>query len=127
LPIYQLSWENENQLSFYSADKKYRINLNTYEITPLKTVDSSSSISPNGKWKAFIKSDNLYIKNLETGSVKQLSQNGTSSYIYGSLYGWGQIMEGENAEPKPRLHVVWSPDSHKILTQITDTREGKKL
>ena len=40
--------------------------------------------SPDGKWTAFIKNDNVYVREVATGKEKQLSQDGTLSNYYSS-------------------------------------------
>ena len=51
--------------------------------------------SPDGKYTAFIKNDNVYVKEVATGKEKQLSLDGTLSNYYSS-------------------YIRWSPDSKKV-------------
>lgn len=44
--------------------------------------------SPDGKWTAFIKNDNVYVREVATGKEKQLSQDGTLSNYYSSYIQW---------------------------------------
>lgn len=53
--------------------------------------------SPDGKWTAFIKNDNVYVREVATGKEKQLSQDGTLSN-YSSSY------------------IQWSPDSKSVVS-----------
>lgn len=53
--------------------------------------------SPDGKWTAFIKNDNVYICEVATGKEKQLSQDGTLSNYYSS-------------------YIQWSPDSKSVVS-----------
>lgn len=53
--------------------------------------------SPDGKYTAFIKNDNIYVKEVATGKEKQLSQDGTLSNYYSS-------------------YIRWSPDSKKVVS-----------
>lgn len=118
---------HKNKFTFSLKNKKYQINLNENQLEQLPTSVKNTSISPNGEQAVFIKEGNLYLKNLKNGSISALSAVGSKSYSYGSAYGWSQVMTGENAEPKPRLKVKWSPDSKKLFTQISDTRGAKKM
>lgn len=52
-------------------------------------------ISPDGKYTAFIKNDNIYVRENATGKEKQLSQDGTLSNYYSS-------------------YIYWSPDSKHV-------------
>ena len=53
--------------------------------------------SPDGKWTAFIKNDNVYVREVATGKEKQLSQDGTLSNYYSS-------------------YIQWSPDSKSLVS-----------
>lgn len=53
--------------------------------------------SPDGKWTAFIKNDNVYVREMATGKEKQLSQDGTLSNYYSS-------------------YIQWSPDSKSVVS-----------
>lgn len=54
-------------------------------------------VSPDGKYTAFIKNDNVYVKEVATGKEKQLSLDGTLSNYYSS-------------------YIRWSPDSKKVVS-----------
>ena len=60
-----------------------------------KTADPVTS--PDGKWVAFIKNDNVYVKEIATGKEKQLSLDGTLSNYYSA-------------------YIRWSPDSRKVAS-----------
>lgn len=53
--------------------------------------------SPDGKWVAFIKNDNVYAREVATGKEKQLSLDGTLSNYYSS-------------------YIQWSPDSKSVVS-----------
>lgn len=53
--------------------------------------------SPDGKWTAFIKNDNVYVREVATGKEKQLSQDGTLCNYYSS-------------------YIQWSPDSKSVVS-----------
>lgn len=53
--------------------------------------------SPDGKWTAFIKNDNVCVREVATGKEKQLSQDGTLSNYYSS-------------------YIQWSPDSKSVVS-----------
>ena len=50
--------------------------------------EGSPVTSPDGKWTAFIKNDNVYVSEVATGKEKQLSQDGTLSNYYSSYFQW---------------------------------------
>lgn len=53
--------------------------------------------SPDGKWIAFIKNQNIYVKEVATGKEKQLSLDGTLGNYYSA-------------------YIRWSPDSKKVAS-----------
>lgn len=59
--------------------------------------DGRPVTSPDGKWTAFIKNDNVYVREVATGKEKQLSQDGTLSNYYSS-------------------YIQWSPDSKSVVS-----------
>lgn len=131
LPIDKLQWENGSEFSFFYKEKRFEIDLKNYKISATDESfayrNKDISASPDGRYEVFIKDYNLHVVDTESKAEKQLSYDGGSQYIYGSAYGWGQTMEGEGVEPTPRLQVKWSPDSKKILTQISDARNAEKM
>lgn len=53
--------------------------------------------SPDGKYEAYIKNDNIFVRDKANGRERQLSQDGTLSNYYSS-------------------YIQWSPDSRKVLS-----------
>src|SRR5699024_8572268 len=97
LPITDLVWLNQNHLKFQYKDKEYQIEFANYQLQDLDDEaegERDVSVSPNGRYAVYIKDNNLYLKDKTTGRVSALSTDGTTSYVYGSAYGWGQTMRG---------------------------------
>jgi len=59
--------------------------------------EASPVTSPDGRYQAYIKNDNVYVKELATGKEKQLSIDGTLSNYYSA-------------------YIQWSPDSKKVAS-----------
>lgn len=120
---------NKNLLEFETGGKKFNLDLSNYALGKITDRISNplEEKSPDGKWVAFAKDYNLFIKSTADGSIRQLSTGGFKNYEYGSWYGWGELMEGENGERPPHLGVSWSPDSKWIQTYICDLRMAKKM
>lgn len=59
--------------------------------------EAAPKTSPDGKYQAYIKNDNIYVKELATGKEKQLSIDGTLSNYYSA-------------------YIQWSPDSKKVVS-----------
>lgn len=119
-------------ITFKWDSKEYEIDLQTYQLTEKTKEDKASnnpyeSKSPDGKWIAYTKNYNLFIKSTKTNEVYQLSKNGKRGYEYASWYGWYDKMEGENGERPKRFYVNWSKDSKWITTSVVDTRNAEKM
>ncbi len=130
LPLSQLEYLNKYEIGFTVKDKKYHLDLKSYNITlrePEPDEKEFEILSPDKKWIAFSEDYNLFIKSTETGETKQLSSSGTKNYEYASWYGWGDIIEGEAGERPRRFDVEWSKDSEWLYTYICDLRTAQKM
>ncbi|MES1220667.1 MAG: DPP IV N-terminal domain-containing protein, partial [Bacteroidota bacterium] len=129
LPFYSVKYIDKSHLEFTAEGKEYVLDINNYSLSPKKKEPENEmeQKSPDGKWIAYSKDYNLYIKSTTTNEVKQLSHDGFKNYEYASWYGWGEIIEGENGIRPPHFDVSWSPDSKWIQTYICDLRKGQKM
>ncbi len=128
----------KDSILMVAGGKNFVLNLNNYGFARtearapggaaiLPASNPMESKSPDGRWIAYSKDYNLYIRSTETGSIKQLSIGGKKNYEYGSSYGWSDIMVGENGERPKHLEVSWSPDSKWIQAYICDLRSANKM
>jgi dipeptidyl aminopeptidase/acylaminoacyl peptidase len=129
LPFYTVRYAGKTLLEFTAEGKEYSLNTTDYSLTRKKEEDHNEmeEKSPDGKWIAYSKDHNLYIRSADGKEVKQLSHDGIKNYEYASWYGWGELIEGENGERPPHFSVSWSPDSKWIQTYICDLRKGQKM
>jgi len=130
--IYDVEKESETSLRFESRGKSYKIDLNTYIIKsiPKDSTEEENRLerpSPDGKWIAFARDYNLYIRSTETNEEYQLTHDGVKDNEYANLYGWFDKMEGENGERPTNFYVRWSPDSRWLRTNQWDTRTAEKM
>lgn len=91
--------------------------------------ESASEVkSPDGRWIAFVRDENLWVRSAETGEEIQLSRDGEEH--------WGYAVPPEaccdavtrvrrRTEKRPVL--AWSPDSRKIGTYRLDERNVPEL
>ena len=132
LSLFNIQKTGKDNLEFRFEDKLYVLNLNSYQ---LKLQEENikeeknlfESKSPDGKWIAYAKDYNLFIKSIESNKEFQLSSEGEKGYEYASSYDWYDKMEGENGERPIRFFVNWSEDSNWIVTNIIDTRNAEKM
>ena len=80
----------------------------------LMTGSRTESVSPDGKRAAFIRSYNLWVRDVATGRETQLTTDGQKDFGYATdNAGWVK---------SDRPVLVWSPDSRKIATFQQDER-----
>ncbi len=82
--------------------------------TPAPAVQTSRDekprrgTSPDGQWRAFVRSHNVHLRNLETGEELALSDDGTAEDSYGD-------------------RLYWSPDSRRLVAVRTRKGEERKV
>ncbi len=81
---------------------------------PMGGFGVSAATSPDGKWTAFIKEDDLWIREAGTGTERALTTDGVKDFGYATdNAGWTR---------SDRPVLLWSPDSKKIATFQQDQR-----
>lgn len=114
--------DDGNSITFSINGTEYTCELSNYECT--KNEDATSrnwneSVSPDGSKAVFIRDHNLYMRNLETGNVTQLTNDGRQDYGYATNNaGWTK---------RDGPVVLWSPDSKRISTFQHDGRGTKSM
>jgi dipeptidyl-peptidase-4 len=132
LRIDQINYITDDSIKFTFRNKTFLLKTDSYtlnevEITQEDDSEKSHIPSPDGRWLAFIKDHNLYIRSSGSGHEVQLSYDGNKNYDYANYYGWGDVIRGEDGFRKDNFWVDWSPDSKKIYTNITDFRTARKM
>lgn len=132
LSLSDIEYLDGENLLFKSLGKSFVLNLDTYNLQLKKEKikpenNKFKSKSPDGKWIAFSKNHNLFIKSTATKEVHQLSFDGKKNYEYASRYGWGDIIEGEHGERPKHFSVNWSKDSKWIATNVIDLLHAEKM
>lgn len=132
LPITAINITPDGSYILTIGYDQYSCTADNYECKKIKTINSmdfmGQAFSPNGKYSAYVKKYNLYIKDLTTGEEIQLSKDGVKDYGYGILAGTSQMnatLEKNSMKAPPA--VLWSPDGNKILTHRTDERKSKEF
>ncbi len=106
--------------------KKYKCE----SVEAKKPENPLESKSPDGKWIAYIKDYNLWVRKVKNEEEFALTTDGESKRDYATsrLWSW-MVCESDSSLTKDELSidVVWSPDSKKLVTYRTDRRKTKKL
>ncbi len=105
-------------------DKQWKVNVKSYEVSVdssnlsaiQKDVKDNEVLSPDGNKAAFIKDYNLWMRDVKTGKLIQLTTDGEKYFGYAT----------DNAGWKHSDNAIlrWSPDSKKIATFKQDERKA---
>ena len=112
------------KVRFNAFDKRWAFDAegNTCKEIEL-TIPVTEVISPDGRYIVFLKDYNLWLRDLQSGRQKSLTQDGEENYVYavgGSAWGSGSPVD-------PSLQVHWSLDSKQLITVQKDKRKIKTL
>ncbi len=128
LPFQDIAYLDDQEAIVFSVEgQRLRCDLNTYALTPhhadQPAIGWQEIPSPDGKWAAFVRDHNLYLRSVETGTEVALTQDGVEGYHYAEPLANPLISAGL-LEPGPWLRplVLWSPDSKKLLSYRIDVR-----
>ena len=84
--------------------------------------------SPDGRWIAFARDENLWVREAATGAEVQLSRDGEADFGYGAVpEGCCQEITSRRRERERSPVLQWSPDSRRIATHKYDERGVGKL
>jgi dipeptidyl aminopeptidase/acylaminoacyl peptidase len=85
-------------------------------------------ISPDGKWAAFVRDFNIWIRPIAGGAEFALTHDGADGRGYGTISGYGLLWMKlvRLGLPMP-TQVQWSPDSKRLLTYRLDDAKVKNL
>ncbi|MCA9738707.1 MAG: DPP IV N-terminal domain-containing protein [Gemmatimonadetes bacterium] len=126
LPFERFDLEGDT-LRFHTADSaRWSCRLDTYVCAgpdPVPERPRTEIGSPDGRWVAFSRDENLWVRSVEDGREIQLSQDGAADFGYavppeGCCSVVTLARRGDEAPPV----LAWSPDSRRILTHRFDER-----
>jgi dipeptidyl-peptidase 4 len=86
----------------------------TAQPAALRPAPPNSVTSPDGRYAAFTRDYNLWVRDLSTGADRQLTTDGVEDF------GYATNNAGWTRSPVPL--VTWSPDSRRIFTFQQDAR-----
>ena len=97
--------------------------------------DAGPVVSPDGKFTAFIKDNNIFIKDIVTGKEKQISIDGTDGNYYSSYITWSpdsRKLASNKIRPAKKRYIYYvesSPESQlqPILHQLEYAKPGDEL
>lgn len=127
LPISHITI-NLNPLSvrFNAFEQRWHFNSEqcVCETIPSTILPLNETLSHDGKQVAFIRDHNIWVRELESGKERALTEDGTDDYGYYAATGvWGTAINRRKTTPA----ALWSPDGTRLLTAMRDTRQVKTL
>jgi dipeptidyl-peptidase 4 len=133
LPFGSFEYRNgEEALEFGLENaQRYRCDLVSYTCSRLTdpTPDPvAPGTSPDGRWVAFVRDYDLYLRSTETGWEVRLTDDGERDRPYATgLANPGVMAMQGTAEPSASPAVFWSPDSKRLATYRLDSRGAGRL
>jgi len=88
----------------------------------------NQTLSPNKRWAAYVNDHNLYLRDVSTGTILQLTHDGVPSWDYATpLPSLRLMVEQQTEDVKQPAAVFWSPDSSKLITYHIDSRNSGRF
>jgi len=120
--------EKGKAIRFEAEEQRWTCDLTSYRCTKEKLPPASESVSPDGRWAAFVEHYNLFVRNLSTGAVAQLTHDGEKSWDYATPLPSSDLMVRQGTEDVEQpAAVFWSPDSTKLITYRIDSRNAGRF
>ncbi|MDE3216607.1 MAG: DPP IV N-terminal domain-containing protein, partial [Gemmatimonadota bacterium] len=132
LPFREIRFVDGEQRVRFSVGKKrqWTCDLTSYACVGPDTLplnDVTEVPSPNGRWVAFTRNDNLYVREVATGRETQLTNDAGPDDGYAKPTGCcAQVTNVIQRRPQ-RPVLVWSPDSRYIATYKMDERHVRRM
>jgi dipeptidyl aminopeptidase/acylaminoacyl peptidase len=122
--------EDGKAIQFRIEEVPWSCELENYECKPSHGPRPGryEEVSPDKHWIAFVKDFNLYVRDVSTGQIVQLTRDGERDWAYATEIpslrpmveqGTDQIQQGPS--------VFWSQDSSKLVTYRMDTRNAGRF
>jgi dipeptidyl-peptidase-4 len=134
LPFYSFKFVKDGHAIRFQIDgAPWTCSLDKYECkkAPKPPAAPFESLSPNGRWAAFVRNYNLYVRDVTTGTVSQLTHDGVAGDDYATplpdlrTLVREDVTNGDNVKERPA--VFWSPDSSKLVTYRMDSRNAGRF
>jgi dipeptidyl-peptidase 4 len=131
LPFLEFDFVDDGKAIRFAIDKaQWTCRLADYgcQQTGSDSEGTYETLSPNKRWAAYVKEHNLYLRDTVTGTVLQLTQDGTRGVDYATpLPSLGMMVEQGSEDVRQPTAVFWSPDSLKLVTYRIDARNAGRF
>ena len=130
LPFSEIEFlDGGKAIRFSVGEAQWSCVLATYECHREQPATKPDEVaSPNKRWAAYVKEHNLYLRDIVTGTVLQLTHDGVAGWDYATPLPSLRVMVDQGTEDvKQPAAVFWSPDSSKLITYRIDSRNSGPL
>ncbi len=129
LPFERIAFaDSARALKLTIRDTAWRCTLADYACardTGDATASRTEVKSPDGKWAAFVRDHDLWIRQTKTGEEVRLSGGGAADFDYRASLDNPVAMAKAGTQDLPvRPAAVWSPDSKRLISWRIDTRSA---
>lgn len=122
--------DNNKAVRFLFGKARWTCQLDDYKCQSVLDVPPNAyeTLSPNKRWAAYVQEHNLYVRDVSTGNVMQLTSDGGKGLDYATpVPALGLMVEQKTEEPRQPAAVFWSPDSSKLITYRVDSRNAGRF
>lgn len=128
LPFTSFDFVSENKgIQFDASGARWMCDLMNWQCRKSETPPRRPAhelLSPDGRWIAFVKDHNLFVRDAASGQETPLTNDGAPFYNYATPPDEVRGAANEQATGrKPFLEAAWSPDSQKLLSYRLDQRK----
>jgi dipeptidyl-peptidase-4 len=128
LPLEELEFGDPKAIRFRVAKGLWTCTLSDYQCQESPTANPNEALSPDKKWAAYVEDHNLYVRNLSTGAVAKLTEDGIRGWDYATpLPSLRLLVEQGTEDVRQPAAVFWSPDSSKLITYRIDSRNAGRF
>jgi dipeptidyl-peptidase 4 len=115
-------------IRFEADDAQWTCTLSDYECKQGPPENPYESLSPDKRWSAYVKDFNLFVRDVSTGQVLQLTQDGLAGWDYATpLPSLRHFIEPGAEYDTLSAAVYWAPDSSKLVTYRIDSRNAGRF
>ncbi len=127
LPISQITADASRRCVTLRATDRvitYERDTGTCTVTAAEQMDAASLPSPDGRFAALVRDDNIWLKELSSGALRPLTRDGAPYFSYGKLPDLSMMtltVRSRNLRMPP-IGAAWSPDSRYLVVPRVDER-----
>jgi dipeptidyl-peptidase 4 len=130
LPFSDIDFVDSGKAIRFSIDNAlWTCQLATYQCQKSQPPEKPyETLSPDKRWAAYVKDHNLYLRDVSTGTIVQLTHDGVSGWDYATPLPSLHLMVDQGTEDVQQpASVFWSPDSTKLITYRIDARTSGRF